>query len=80
MPRPNSYATVSWSEADLLEWETLVEVDGHDTQTLEEQGLTFKQASTWLARNQKYIQDAMLDAGWQAIETLMDMEDPLEDQ
>lgn len=39
----------------------------------EEQGvsLTGQQAYDWLERNRKYVEDAMLNAGWDAIDTLL---------
>ncbi len=49
------YATVGWHVEDLEELTAMPEV----------------KAEEWLANNAKYIQEAMVEAGWTAIDTLL---------
>lgn len=44
-----------------------------DVQTLRPDW-TDEQCEAWLDRNEKYIRDAMCEAGWATIETLLEME------
>ncbi len=50
-----TYATVTWQAGDV--------------QTIAV--FTTKRAEEWLAHNAKYIQEAMVQAGWAAMETLL---------
>lgn len=51
-----TYATVTWQAGDV--------------QTMAPKMAT-ERAEEWLQDNGKYIQDAMVEAGWAAIETLL---------
>lgn len=50
------FATVSWTVDDILTLRSDWTVD---------------QAEEWLIKNQKYIQDRLVELGWEVIETLM---------
>ncbi len=52
---PVTYGTVTWQAGDV--------------QTIAV--FTAKRAEEWLANNAKYIQEAMVEAGWGAMETLL---------
>ncbi len=41
--------------------------------------ITGKAAQEWMANNRKHIEDAMVMAGWEAIDTLLHMDKPWED-
>ena len=51
----DTHATVTWQAGDV---ETIAV-------------FTTKRAEEWLANNAKYIQEAMVEAGWAAMETLL---------
>lgn len=53
----NKYATVSWTAEDI--------------QTLRPDW-TPDQCEEWLESNQRYIQDRLVELGWEVIETLLD--------
>jgi hypothetical protein len=60
------FAKVVWVAGDIVSY--VRDEDGVE--------VTVEQAEDWLFNNTKYIQDAMLTAGWDAIETLTNMEPP----
>jgi len=51
------YATVTWTSEDV--------------QTLRPTW-TVEQCEEWLERNERYIQDRLVELGWEVIETLLD--------
>ena len=55
MADPTKYATVTWQAGDVQAIAVM----------------TNKRAEEWLANNGKYIQEAMMEAGWAAMETLL---------
>lgn len=54
--KPGEYAKVGWSIGDV--------------QTMRPEW-SMKEAHEWLAANEKYIRDSMLERGWQAIDELL---------
>lgn len=55
MPDPVTYGTVTWQAGDVQSIAVM----------------TDKRAEEWLANNAKYIQEAMVVAGWTAMESLL---------
>lgn len=54
------YAKVSWNTVDILDLKP---------------NWTEDQAEEFLSNNEHHIQDAMVQAGWEAIDTLLSMEE-----
>lgn len=57
MPTANQYAKVVWTAEDI--------------QTLRPDW-TLERCEEWLESNQRYIQDRLVELGWEVIETLLD--------
>ena len=57
MPKANQYAKVVWTAEDI--------------QTLRPDW-TLERCEEWLESNQRYIQDRLVELGWEVIETLLD--------
>jgi len=55
-PAVTYYAAVKWSPNDVLD---------------EAPDLTYAEAEAWLSRNARRIQDAMIEAGWDAMRDLL---------
>lgn len=55
MAEPVKYAAVAWQVGDVQAIAVM----------------TDKRASEWLENNARYIQDAMVEAGWAAMDTLL---------
>ena len=64
------YARVVWTADDIL---GMYENEGGGRPGTPTQA----QAETWLHNNAKHIRDAMVERGWDAIDTLLDLDDPL---
>jgi len=67
MSTDTKYATVSWTMWDVL---SLTEDPDNDDQPK----ISELEAIDFLERNSKYIQDRIVELGWEVIETLMQMD------
>lgn len=61
-PEEEKYAKVAWSVADV-----------HDLELAQELLIDDEEAKEFLLANQKFIQERMVEAGWNAMETLLQM-------